>query len=104
MTVDIREMKGSPKKQGINEKIAYYFSTTPWGGSPSDVSAYLYEGYARVDVSSTKLTGLPSVNGDVITMPVVSGLALDEVYFLVARWTPADGNQVEAYLEIRAEH
>ena len=34
MTKSIREVKESPLPQGIDERIAYTLTTTPWGSNP----------------------------------------------------------------------
>ena len=38
MNTDIRKVKESPLVQGVDERIAYTLTTTPWGSSPSSPS------------------------------------------------------------------
>ena len=97
----LREFKESPIKQGEDEQIAYYFSSTPWGSNPSNVSAKIYDSH-NVDKSSTCLSGTCSVNGDVITIPVVKALVVEETYRLEVKFT-CSGNIFEAYCVIAAE-
>jgi hypothetical protein len=90
-----RQVIQSPIEQGADEEIAYTVTTTPWGSDPSDVVVKAYNlsaGYT--DVSQDVLTGNPSVNGDVITTPVVGTLTI-EIKFTVG------GNIMECYCEIR---
>ena len=97
----LREFKESPIKQGEDEQIAYFFSSTPWGTAPSNMSAKIYDS-ASVDQSSTCLSGAGSVVGDVITTPVVKALVVEETYRLEVKFT-CSGNIFEAYCVIAAE-
>jgi hypothetical protein len=90
-----REIVESPWEQGVEEQRPYDLTTTPWGGSPSSVTVKLYDG-DLVDVSATKLTGSSSVNGDVITTPVVTGLSEDVIYRLEIKFTTS-GRVEECY-------
>lgn len=102
MTKSIRETKESPLTQGIDERIAYTLTTTPWGSSPSSVSCALKTLPGLVDVSAAKLSGSASATGDVITSPIVFGLASGQQYRLEWKFT-ISGNVLEAYMIINGE-
>ena len=96
-----RQVKESPLFQGKNEVIAYELTTTPWGGTPADVAVSLFD-QDGTDVSSTKLSGSNSVDTDVITTKLVSGLSAGAWYRLEIQWTYS-GNTLEAYAIIYGE-
>lgn len=101
MNTQTRRIKESPIVQGADERIAYQLTTTPWGSSPGTVSVVL-KNAAGTDVGATYLTGLPSVNGDVITTPVVHSLANDTQYRLEIKFI-CSGNTFEAWADIYGE-
>lgn len=99
----IREFEQSPQAIGRNEVVGFTHTTT-WGSSPSSVSNALYditEGRLE-DVSASKLTGSPSVAGNVITTSQVTGLEPGHVYRLELRFT-VGGNTFEPFLIINGE-
>ena len=102
MTKSIRETKESPVVQGVDERIAYTLTTTPWGSSPGTLSCALKTLPGLVDVSAAKLTGSTTASGDVITSPVVFGLASGQQYRLEFKFT-ISGNVFEAYVIINGE-
>lgn len=100
-----REIVEGRQSQGEDESIAYQLTTTPWGSSPSSVVAKIYVQASPVtltDVTDTNMAGSPSVNGDVITLPVVSGLSAGTIYRVEVQFT-ISGNVMEAYAWIDAE-
>lgn len=101
-----REVIGGRRKQGADERIAYALTTTPWGGSPANPVCKLYDVSVpgtRTDVSATKLTGSPTINGDVLTTPLVFGLEADKLYRLEMQFV-IGGNTLEAYLQLVGEY
>ena len=103
MTVQ-RQVREGRLRQGEEERISYTLTTTPWGSAPSDAAVKLYElaAGAWADVSATKLSGAPSVQGDVITCPLVLGLTAGNLYRLEIKFV-SSGNTFEAYAEIEGE-
>lgn len=102
-----REIFESPLIQGSDEAIAYTLTTTPWGTSPANVAVKLYEWNAETqvrgtDVSLTNLTGAAAVVGDVITLPVITGLTPEKTYRMEIKFT-VSGNVMETYGFIYAE-
>ena len=99
-----REVKEGVQLQGKDEIIAYELTTTPWGSSPTSVVVTLWDVTAATwtDVSATMLSGAASVNGDVITTPLVTGLTAGNIYRLEVKFTTG-GNTLEAYAVIQAE-
>lgn len=86
----------TPDRVGTNEVIVFTLTTTPWGGSPSSpvVELYEYSDGTETDVTSTNLTGSPSIAGDVITCPSVVNVTDGQRYNLYIRWT-SSGNTFE---------
>lgn len=100
-----REVVESPLEQGEDERIAYPLTTTPWSSSPTSPACVLKlvdPSGDMTDVSSTNLSGAPSVVGDVITSPLVISLIANNKYRLEFKWTTA-GNTWESYLIIFAK-
>ncbi len=102
MTKSIREVRESPLPQGIDERIAYTLTTTPWGSNPGTLSCALKTLPGLVDVSAAKLSGSTTASGDVITSPVVYGLNSGQQYRLEFKFT-CSTNVFEAYLILRGE-
>jgi len=93
-------VKESPLEQGRDEQIVYALPTTPWGSSPTTVSVTAYDASASfADVSSTVLSGSPSVSGDVITFPVLKSLSMGHIYRVEIKFTTG-GNVEETHVEI----
>jgi len=101
---EAREFINSPVPQGEDETVYYRLTITPWGGTPVSVAVKLYDVTkgARTDVSSTKLSGAATVNGDMITTPGVTGLVEGHVYRLEIKFI-SSGNTLEAFGSIVAE-
>lgn len=97
----IRKVKESPRHQGEDERIAYTVDTTPWGGYDSGVAVVLKDADGD-DISSTNLSGSPSVSGDVITTPLVISLVRNVKYRLEIKWVKS-GNTFETHCEIIGE-
>jgi hypothetical protein len=89
--------------QGVDERIVYSVTTTAWGSNPTSVvvTAYAYNG-TYTDVSDTVLVGSPLVEGDVITLPELSGLTLDMIYRIEVKFT-SEGNVFEPWFQVTAE-
>jgi hypothetical protein len=102
----IRQVRESPITQGADESVAYALTTTPWGSSPGTVSAKIYSidnaTGEFTDVTTTNMTGSASAAGDVITLPVISGLTAGTRYRVEVKFTCA-GNVLETYAIIEAE-
>jgi len=89
------------KSQGVNEQVAYFVDTTPWGGYNSGASVSLIDANGE-DISSTHLSGDVSVDGSVITTPQVIDLGKGIKYRLQIQWE-IDGNLLETYCDIYGE-
>ena len=68
------------QKQASDEAIYYTITTTNWASSPVVSSVKAYEMATETEVTSTVLNGSSSVDGDVITLPIVYCLTEDELY------------------------
>lgn len=102
MKADTRVVIQSPLYQGINEQVAYELTATPWGSDPSGVTTKLYsigEASNLTDVSDTCMSGSPSVDGDIITTPLVLSLTNGTEYQLKIKFI-VSGNTLEAILGI----
>lgn len=89
-------------KQGADEQIAYQLTTTNWGSSPSSVTVKAYDmSNSFTDVTSTILSGDPSISSDVITLPIVKSLTAGSKYRIEIKFTTG-GNVLECYFELEA--
>jgi hypothetical protein len=85
----------SPLYQGEDERLPYRLDTTPWGGSPSNPSVAIKVNDTLLDVSTTKLAGSASVDGDYVITPLV--IDLDKIkYRLEIKWE-SGGSTWEAW-------
>jgi hypothetical protein len=101
----IRQVTEGRLTQGEDERIAYTLTTTNWGASPGSPVCKFYDitDGDRTDVSATLLSGSASVNGDMITTPLVTKLTVGHLYRLEMQFV-CSGNTFEAYAEIECEH
>ena len=101
-----REVKQGPQYQGEDESIAYIITTTNWASSPTSTSAkiFLYDvdAYTYTDQTSTLMTGSTSVNGDAVTLPIISSLVAGNRYRVELQFT-VSGNIFEPYFWIYAQ-
>ena len=98
-----RAVTEGTQKQGADEEIIYSLTTTNWGSSPTSpavVAKDVSDDYT--DVSSTVLSGSPSVSGDVITLPTVKSLTAGHIYRIEIKFT-SGSNIFECYFLIDAE-
>jgi hypothetical protein len=98
MSEETRVILESPIYQGVDERIAYRLTTTPWGSSPSSPSVVI-KNAAGTDVTATYTTGSASAAGDVITTPTIHGLVANTWYRLEIKFT-ISGNVLEAWSEL----
>ncbi len=96
-----REVREGTQPQGIDERIAYRLDVTNWGDAPTSV-AVVVQDRAGTDVTSTVMTGAASVEGNVITLPVLHSLTAGVLYRVEVKFTIA-GNELEAYFYVKAE-
>ena len=102
--MSFREITESPRAQGVDEKIPYWFDTSAWSETPITPTAALYDitDGGRTDVTSTSMTGTPTIAGTIFTGPYVYSLTAGHVYRAEYKWY--DGAAIfEAYLVINAE-
>ena len=102
MTVITRKIIESPLYQGVDEEIPYGLTITPWGASPTSISVVLKD-VNGVDVSTTHLSGVATVSGNVITLPVLKDLVADTWYRLEVKYTLSGNTIVEAWAEVYGE-
>ena len=99
-----REVLEGLRIQGADEKIPYKLTTTPWGSAPSSVVVKCFDiTTTRTDVTATNLSGSASVDGDVITCPLLQSLTAGNTYRLEIQFV-AGGVTWEAYAVIQAEY
>lgn len=104
--MSIREAKGSPKRQGRDEKVFYTFDFTPWGFTAPTVAVctvYNTSTLPESDVTTTVMpTGSASIAGAVVTCPLLQNLTAGTLYRLECKVT--QGVEVrEAVCRIIAE-
>jgi hypothetical protein len=100
-----RAVTQNPLVQGVDETIAYTITTTPWGTAPTSVAVKAYKMTSPdvyTDVTSTVLSGTATVSGDIITLPALTALTLDNPYRVETKFT-CSGNVFECYFVVTAE-
>jgi len=97
------EVTEGRKTQSTDEQIAYTVDVSNVGSSPTSPSVKAYDVTTGMnDVSSTVLSGDPSVTGNVITTPTVKSLTAGHLYRIEVKFT-ISGSIFEHYFEIHAE-
>jgi hypothetical protein len=104
-----REIKEGKQYQGVEEEVAYTLTTTPWGSTPTSITAKVFSVPSNgVDSDYTDTTtdnfptNSPSASGDIITLSPLKSLVLDTLYRVEVKFT-ASGNIFEAYAYVKAE-
>jgi hypothetical protein len=99
MAFNIREVVEGTQYQGVDEEIAYTITTTPWGSSPTSMAAVVKDA-SGTDVSSVVMpTGVPTANGDVVTLPTIKSLTDGQSYRAELKFT-SGGNIFECHVNI----
>ncbi len=98
-----REVQQGTQLQGVDEKIAYTITTTPWGSSPTNVSVVVKDASNNnTDVTSSVTSGSTTVSGDIITLLFIQMLTTLHIYRVEVKFT-SDNNIFEPYFFIKAE-
>lgn len=99
-----REVKEGTQAQGESESLRYSITTTPWGTAPT-VNGVVAKDMTSggTDVSATVLSGVSSISGDIITLPILTALTKNKLYRVEVRFTTADSNIWEAYFNVTAQ-
>lgn len=101
-----RQAKESPLEQGVEEEIIYTLTTTPWGSSPTSVTAKAFsiaDGPVYSDVTATVMPGgEPTVVGDVITLKPLKALTENIKYRVEVKFTCAT-SIYEAYFLVQCK-
>jgi hypothetical protein len=96
-----REVRGSPKYQGADEKIPYRFNFSA-AGTPSNPVIELIDESLETDVTTDKLEGDYEIDGSWVTTPQVIEVVPTHVYRLKCR-ASVDGKTVSYFLRIIGE-
>jgi hypothetical protein len=98
-----REIVEGEQVQGVDEKITYSLTTTPWGTSPSAIAVKAYDvTLSYTDVTATVMpVGVGSAVADVITLPELTALTESHLYRIEVKFV-AQGNTFEAFFIVRA--
>lgn len=106
MADDIREIKEGINYQGSNESISYTLTIpTTWGTAPTSPVANIYTDNrdgTYADVTSTNMSGTATVSGQVITLPLIQALTIDQMYRVDVKWQESGGT-LSAYAFIMGE-
>lgn len=98
-----REVVEGRQRQGVDEKIPYQITTTPWGTAPAAVSAIVKDkGAGMADVTSSVMPGGASVSGNVITLSKLIGLTAGRAYRVEVKFD-CGGVEFECYFWVDAE-
>lgn len=96
-----RRIRESPIYQGVDERIAYTLTTTPFASSPSSPVMTIKD-IDGEDVTSDYISGSASVSGDVITTPIIISLTAGVQYRMEIQFV-SSGNTWEAWCDLRGE-
>lgn len=101
-----RHVSEGMQLQGIAEEIAYQIVVTPWGSTPTSGSTWVIDttNGGTTNVTSTVMpTGVLSISGDTITMPILKSLTLDHFYRVNCRFNIGT-NIYDALIDVQAEY
>ena len=98
-----REVKDGVQVQGVGEKVAYKVDLTDWPNPPTNPTLEA-EDLDGNDVKSTLFpTGNPTVNGNLIELPICEGGTLDAIYRIIVGYE-VDGNTLKVHFYVRFEN
>lgn len=97
----VREVIGSPIKQGPSEKINYQIEFANWG-TPTSASTTVYELDTNTDSSSTCLSGSPVISGTAVSSGTIQSLTGGKTYRMVVS-VDIGSNTMSAYCDIYCE-
>lgn len=99
-----RNVEQGVQYQGIDESIAYTLDVSAIGSGPTSVSVVVFEerDLSTPVTASVMPNGSPSVDGDVITLPALTGLAKGRRYRVEVQYT-LDGNVLETWFVVEAQ-
>lgn len=93
-----RRIKESPIYQGVDERLTYNLTTTPWVAAPT-LPVLIIKDSSGTDVTATYATGSSTVTGDVITTARIISLVAGVQYRLEVKFTVGN-NVYEAWAEL----
>lgn len=93
-----RRIRESPIYQGVDERLAYNLTTTPWVAAPTSPVLVIKDS-SGTDVTATYATGSSTVSGDVITTARIISLVAGVQYRMEIKWT-VGSNVYEAWAEL----
>lgn len=97
----INEVLEGPQEQSSGEVLAYSITTTPWGGSPSNITVKAFEARGGTDVTTAVFpSNVPSKLGDVVTTDMLKLLSPGKTYRIIIGWDDADGYHWEAMFKV----
>lgn len=102
MSDNLREMKESPVPQGEDEKITYYFTSTPYGSSPSNASMVVKDDNGD-DVTDDVTSGSMGGSGDVITLKQIEDLTAGIRYRVEIKFSAGGGAPFKPFFFIDCE-
>lgn len=101
---NVRAAIGSPKPQGVDERLPYAITTTAWASSPTSASVVVKDATNNyADVSASVIVGSPSISGDVITTPLIQSLSSGHTYRVEVKFITSASITYETYFELEAE-
>ena len=103
MAENIREVLDGLQFQGTGESVSYGIDTLPWGGTPTSQTHDIFdeEDYTA-SLKSTLMDGTPTINGDVINLPALSGLSDGVIYRIFVQFT-SGGNILEGFFRVEGQ-
>lgn len=98
-----REVLEGIQVQGVNESILWSVDTSPWGGTPTSPSHDIFDiEDMSTSLKATLMPGTPSVSGDNVVLPALSGISTDVTYIVTVRFATG-GNTLEGYFRVRGQ-
>ena len=102
MADKIHEVLDGLQFQRVAESVLYSVDTTAWGGTPtSPVHDVFDEEDLTTSLKSSLMSGSPTVAGDNINLPALSGLTLGIIYTVTVLFVSA-GSTLEGYFQVKA--
>jgi len=90
---NIREVIQGTMFQGADEALIYTITTTPWGSTPTSISAAAFDEYADLAVTATVFpTNTPTATGDVISLSPLKALTVNHSYRIEVKFTDSGAN------------
>lgn len=99
----IREVKDGVQVQAVSEEIPYSIDFTDWPNPPTSPTLAAEDSSGADKTSTLFPSGSPSINGNIITLPLCKAGTVGEIYKVTVGYTWNTTTKLSCYFYVRFE-